>query len=139
MVAPKRSRNGIPGLLESPIIVRPARAGDADSIAAMACAARAEVMRSVTDRGDALSELADEARSLMDSMDTFYLVATRLGVPVGFVRCRCAGSQWLVDQTFVSSLHRGEGVLPLLLSEVDHRAGALGQDAPAVAISLDAA
>jgi hypothetical protein len=139
MVAPKRSRNGIVGLLHSPVVVRPARAGDAESIAAMACAARAEVLRGAVERDDALSELAAEAIALMSAGDTFYLVATRLEVPVGFVRCRCAGSQWLVDQTFVSSLHRGEGVLPLLLSEVDRRAGALGEDAPAVAISLDAA
>jgi hypothetical protein len=139
MVAPKRSRNGILGLLHSPIIVRAARVGDAESIAAMACAARAEVLRGPTDRSSALAEVAAEAAALMSGDDTFYLVATRLSVPIGFVRCRCAGSQWLVDQTFVSSLHRDEGVLPLLLSEVDRRAGAFGEHAPAVAIALDAA
>lgn len=139
MVAPKRSRNGMAGLLQSPIVVRTAREADADALAAMACAARADTLRRVADRSTTLAEFVSDVLETMAAGDAFYLVATRLGVPIGFVRCRCQGSQWLVDQTFVSSLHRDEGVLPLLLNAVDRRASALGDDAPAVAISLDAA
>lgn len=139
MVAPKRSRNGMAGLLSSPIVVRTAREGDAEAIAAMACASKTDDLRRVADRSATLAEFVHDVTAMLASDDTFYLVATRVGVPIGFVRCRCSGAQWLVDQSFVSSLHRGEGVLPLLLSAVDRRAGALGEHAPAVAISLDAA
>jgi len=140
MVALKARFTGMTDLFSAPIHVRSARPQDAQAIAAMSRAALLEQHLLPPGEDDpSLAELAARTADELEGGTVLYLLATRLEVPVAFLRCRCGERMWLLDQVYVAPPHRGDGVTALLLEELDRRAYRRGLDSTSVAISLEAA
>lgn len=138
-VATKAGGMGLAGLFAAPIHIRIASPEDAAAIALMAGAERAEHAGGPGANDD--TWLADSAEQIAASMRcgrVLYVLATRLGVPVGFLRCRCGEQTWTLEQVYVAPSHRRDGVSALLLHEIDNRAHRCGLDSTAVVVSLKA-